>query len=801
MNLSGFLKGVIYTSFAIVPLLVWFVSESTFFPYITGKNFSFRFLIEISFIAWVALAALEPAYRPKRSLVFYSYSAFLVIICIANILGVNPYLSFFSNFERSEGWFTHLHLFIYFTILYSVYKTDKDWMRAMGWFIVGNIAVSAQAVLQALGQKDFFVTKLYGAKVADYINVAYPTSMGNGLRLDSTLGNSAYYGIYTLFFAFIGVMLAAKTKKWRGVQGWRAIWMVVGSSLLVLFSRFIEMANANGTATSFAGAGTLVWFIGMVGLLWGGFNLAKKFSEGEVGSWPMILVGLLNAFLLVYTQTRGSYLGLVLGTIVSAYCLITFYLSKKTKTKSTKIAVILGSTVVTFVLIPMLMVSAFEMVKASKFANESVFLKRLTTINIPTISQASNSIANDYYPDMLKTFGEITIVSRVLNGKMSIDGWSETLKTKVIGYGQENYSTVFAEHYDPRMYKQEPWFDRAHNVFFDWLVAGGVLGLVAYLALYLTPIYMLWGSKGRNNMSVTERSLLTGLLVGYFVHNIFVFDNLISLIMFVLVLAYIASRTRDTDSHIKEEFKNKKHVSNAVMYTYLAAASVVSIGLFTYTVFKPLSANLDVLSALRITSALSKYEDVPVAVNKSLAYFKSAVETGSYGKNEIAEQMLSQVSSFSNLDLSKIPEKDKVSTAKDLAEFQALAEKEMLELIQAHPNARNLSLYSMYLRYTNHLAEAKEYGARAVELAPNKQGIVGDYIDTLFANNDYALAYEFAKKMYNSEPTYQFSLEKYIEAAAKAGDKKEAKAKLEMLRSQDPESAKRLDASLVALLK
>ena len=96
------------------------------------------------------------------------------------------------------------------------------------------------------------------------------------------------------------------------------------------------------------------------------------------------------------------------------------------------------------------------------------------------------------------------------------------------------------------------------------------------------------------------------------------------------------------------------------MYTYLAAASVVSIGLFTYTVFKPLSANLDVLSALRITSALSKYEDVPVAVNKSLAYFKSAVETGSYGKNEIAEQMLSQVSSFfSNLDLSQDTRKDK----------------------------------------------------------------------------------------------------------------------------------------------
>ena len=52
---------------------------------------------------------------------------------------------------------------------------------------------------------------------------------------------------------------------------------------------------------------------------------------------------------------------------------------------------------------------------------------------------------------------------------------------------------MFAEHYDPRMYKQEPWFDRAHNVFFDWFVAGGVLGLVAYLALYLTPILYVVG--------------------------------------------------------------------------------------------------------------------------------------------------------------------------------------------------------------------------------------------------------------------------------------------------------------------
>lgn len=795
MNLSGFLKGIIYASLAVIPLLAWFVSESTFFPYITGKNFSFRFLVEISFVAWVALAALEPMYRPKKSLVFYSYSAFLLVICIANLLGVNPYLSFFSNFERSEGWFTHLHLFIYFTILYSVYRTDKDWLRMMGWFIVGNIAVTLQAVLQALGQKDFFVTKLYSTKIVEYINSAYPTSMGNNLRLDSTLGNAAYYGIYTLFFAFILAALAFKVNNWKSKQGLRAVWMVIGSSLLVLLSRFAEMNSA------FSSVSIVIWFIGIVGLVFGGYNLAKKFSEGEVGSWPLIVGAALNAFLLIYTQTRGSYLGLVLGAIVAAYCYLTFKYTKKIADKTKKALIVTFTTVITFVVVPFLLLSGFQALKTSEFANSSVFVKRLTTINVPTLSQAYNSIESDNYPGMLETFGEITIVSRILNAKMSIEGWSESLHTKVIGYGQENYSSVFAEHYDPRMYKQEPWFDRAHNVFFDWLVAGGVLGLVAYLALYLTPIYMLWFSKGRVNMTPAERSLLTGVLVGYFVHNIFVFDNLISWIMFVLVLSYIASRTRDTDGHIKDESKNKKHVSERVVYAYLVAASVISLTLFTYTVYKPLSANLDVLSGLRITSTLSKYEDVPAAVKMTLNYFKSAVAANSYGKTEVAEQMLSQVTLFKNIDISKIPEDKRTETAKDLAELQALAESQMLNLINTKPNARNLSLYSIYLRYMGRLDEAKEFGARAVALAPNKQGIVGEYIDLLIQMKDYTNAYDLAKKMYDSENTYQYSQEKFITAAAYAGHKEEAKKELEDLRKKDQDAAKRLDAELVALLK
>src|SRR3989344_6375208 len=89
------------------------------------------------------------------------------------------------------------------------------------------------------------------------------------------------------------------------------------------------------------------------------------------------------------------------------------------------------------------------------------------------------------------------------------------------------------------MYAQEQWFDRVHNTVLDWLVAGGALGLLSYLALFACA---LWCIRKRGVFDVFERSILTGLLAAYFFHNLFVFDNITSNLLFVSVLAYIAWR-------------------------------------------------------------------------------------------------------------------------------------------------------------------------------------------------------------------------------------------------------------------
>ena len=66
--------------------------------------------------------------------------------------------------------------------------------------------------------------------------------------------------------------------------------------------------------------------------------------------------------------------------------------------------------------------------------------------------------------------------------------WQGVKERPILGWGQDNFSFVFTKYYNPQMYAQEPWFDRSHNVFLDWLVAAGVVGLIAYLYLFLVPL-------------------------------------------------------------------------------------------------------------------------------------------------------------------------------------------------------------------------------------------------------------------------------------------------------------------------
>src|SRR3989338_11065520 len=92
-RLSALLK---WGLFLLLPLPLY-ISSSMLFPFITGRNFGFRIILEILAIGWVGLLVLSSNYRPRLTPLVKSVLIFLFIFTLSYILGANPYRSFWSN--------------------------------------------------------------------------------------------------------------------------------------------------------------------------------------------------------------------------------------------------------------------------------------------------------------------------------------------------------------------------------------------------------------------------------------------------------------------------------------------------------------------------------------------------------------------------------------------------------------------------------------------------------------------------------------------------------------------------------
>jgi len=200
MSYTKFLRWVLLVGASLVFFLPFIIADGSlipnmFFPFITGKNFLFRLLVEVLLGAYILLALREPKYRPKASFVLYALGAFVLWVGVATVFSVDPIKSFWSNFERMEGYITTLHLFVYFVIVGAVVATENWWER---FFQVGVAAGTLQA-LYGLGQ----LLRVAGLQ----------PSMQSGARLDGTFGNAAYLGVFMLFSVFITLFLLVRSRK------------------------------------------------------------------------------------------------------------------------------------------------------------------------------------------------------------------------------------------------------------------------------------------------------------------------------------------------------------------------------------------------------------------------------------------------------------------------------------------------------------------------------------------------------------------------------------------------------------
>ncbi len=228
-------RSIVYVGIFILPLVPLLVMHDMFFPYITGKNFAFRIIVEIIFAAWVVLALLDERYRPQFSSLAAALVGFVAVAGVANVFGIAPYESFWSNFERMEGYVTLLHVLAYFMVAASVLTTDILWTR---WLQV-TLGVSVIVIL-------------YGfAQVGGLIEIRQ-----GGVRIDGPFGNAAYMAVYLLFHAFFALLACARSTS----VGWR-----VAYGILALCSASLVIGTATrGVMLGLVGG--LVVTAGYIGL-------------------------------------------------------------------------------------------------------------------------------------------------------------------------------------------------------------------------------------------------------------------------------------------------------------------------------------------------------------------------------------------------------------------------------------------------------------------------------------------------------------------------------------------------------
>jgi hypothetical protein len=122
-------------------LTPFIVSGSLYFPYITGKAHMLRLFIEIGFSLYIILAIRNKNFLPKKSPLMWAALVFTIILGIATLNAEDPSRSFWSNFERMEGYVHMLHMFAFFLMTTAVFKTKQS------WFYILNTSLALSVIM------------------------------------------------------------------------------------------------------------------------------------------------------------------------------------------------------------------------------------------------------------------------------------------------------------------------------------------------------------------------------------------------------------------------------------------------------------------------------------------------------------------------------------------------------------------------------------------------------------------------------------------------------------------------------
>jgi len=356
-----------------------------------------------------------------------------------------------------------------------------------------------------------------------------------------------------LFFVLL-VTLFQDERDWRRLFGW----MLAGGALSAVYGllagwgvekfigpRFSEegfrfQASIGNPAYVAAYALFLISYV--IYLLRDVWRQKKLISAGGI---LLLVLGLGFLVMFFAAATRGAFLGLVAAAVAFAGYFV--FIRRRWR-----------KWLVGGVVVLLLIVGTFVYLK------DTPFVRSIPGSRIFDISFSAN-----------------TFKDRAIMWKIAWDGFKER---PLLGWGPENFIKVFAHDFNTAYFKPSQgfgaWFDRAHSVYFDYLVEIGALGLLAFLSMFAVLYWKLFrvgrtvevkelptnqsarhAPAAPTGLSPFVGAFLFAVPVAYLVQGIVLFDVLViylNVFIFFAFAAYKLSISTKCQISTKSQAPNNK---------------------------------------------------------------------------------------------------------------------------------------------------------------------------------------------------------------------------------------------------
>ena len=332
------------------------------------------------------------------------------------------------------------------------------------------------------------------------------------------------FQMLTFYVFFLLLVFLFKDKKdWLGI--FKA--SLVAAGLMIAYG-FLAASGASGFIgvplkigqrfqgslgnTAYVGTYLLFSLFYAFYMLSGGFGKINR-RFGKTILWFLVVLFLVIIWL---TQSRGPFLGLGAGFVAFLF-LWALGSSRRVKIASVSILIITAT-----------LAGALYTVRFSPVM-QNLGLTRFFNITLDNLSTQSR----------FWTWGA------------AIDGFKER---PILGWGPENFGRVFDKHFNVRHFipgePSDTWYDRAHNVFFDYLVETGILGLLAYIGIFVVFYIQLFKSASiglNQHKSAAQSALIFAMPIAYLVQGVVIFDVLPIYLNLFLFLAFVNYKSMTSD--------------------------------------------------------------------------------------------------------------------------------------------------------------------------------------------------------------------------------------------------------------